>query len=195
MRGISVKRAAAMKAFFRSESSSIRSCRSFPCVAPKRASRSPNTSHSNRSIRLTRRRSRTQGSRGHFCGTLRTFAGLPPSASAQTREEIATLKAQVAGLQSLVASLQTSNTTLQGQIGSLQGQVGSLQTSNATLQSQVGSLQTNDTTLQTGDTALRTQVTAPAEPVDYGPARSRVGSFRQCRSQSGERRDWTLHHF
>ena len=117
------------------------------------------------------------------------------SASAQTREEIATLKAQVAALQSLVASLQTSNTTLQSQIGSLQGQVGSLQTSNATLQSQVGSLQTNDTTLQTGDTALRTQVTAPAEPVDYGPARSRVGSFRQCRSQSGERRDWTLHHF
>jgi hypothetical protein len=73
------------------------------------------------------------------------------SASAQTREEIATLKAQVAGLQSLVASLQTSNATLQSQIGSLQGQVGSLQTSNATLQSQVGSLQTNDTTLQTGD--------------------------------------------
>jgi hypothetical protein len=61
------------------------------------------------------------------------------SASAQTREEIATLKAQVAALQSLVASLQTSNTTLQ---------------------SQVGSLQTNDTILQTSDTALQTQATA-----------------------------------
>jgi Cysteine-rich domain len=35
MRGISVERAAVMKAFFRSESSSVRSCRSFPCVAPK----------------------------------------------------------------------------------------------------------------------------------------------------------------
>jgi hypothetical protein len=34
MRGISVERAAAMKALFRSESSSVRSCRSFPCVAP-----------------------------------------------------------------------------------------------------------------------------------------------------------------
>jgi hypothetical protein len=27
---------------------------------------------------FTSRRSRTQGSRGHFCGTLRTFVGLPP---------------------------------------------------------------------------------------------------------------------
>ena len=34
MRRISVERAAAMKEFFRSESSSVRSCRSFPCVAP-----------------------------------------------------------------------------------------------------------------------------------------------------------------
>jgi hypothetical protein len=42
------------------------------------ALRSTNTSHSNRSIRLTRRRSRMQGARGHFCGTLRTFVGLPP---------------------------------------------------------------------------------------------------------------------